>query len=103
MNTISDDDWRLTGQDKYLLGATLRFENYAPPSEMWEHDHCDFCWEKFANSDNPDGFKNGYATLDHAHWICGGCFNDFRQKFKSGAWGCAAKVFIYCKLLVGAV
>jgi hypothetical protein len=82
MNTISDDDWRLAGQERYLVGAILRLENYVPPSEIWDHDHCDFCWEKFTFGDNTAGLKRGYTTLDHSHWICEKCFHDFQSRFK---------------------
>ncbi len=33
MNGSQDDDWRLTWQEKYLSGATLRFEAYVSPSD----------------------------------------------------------------------
>ncbi len=81
MSGTQNDDWRLTGQEKYLFGATLRFEAYVPPSDHWEHDHCDFCWGKFTGENVVDGLNVGYTTLDHAHWICETCYADFRELF----------------------
>ena len=40
---IEDDDWRLQGQEKYLLGRTMRWATWAPYREDWDHDHCEFC------------------------------------------------------------
>jgi hypothetical protein len=77
-------DWRLQGQARYLQGAVLRWEAYAPYREDWDHDHCAFCSAKFAEADLiPGALHEGYATLDHYHWICETCFIDFKERF---AW-----------------
>jgi hypothetical protein len=74
------DDWRLQGQEKYLKGATLSWKRYARPSESWDHDHCEFCWDKFMEVDIPDTLHAGYATADN-RWICPRCFGDFVDLF----------------------
>jgi len=71
---VDKNDWRLQGQEKYLLGAKLKLCEFDG-----EHDHCSFCWEKFSKNDND--LKNGYCTLDNYHWICQKCFNDFKDMF----------------------
>jgi hypothetical protein len=69
----SDDDWRLTGQEEYLLGAEFIRKPYRARSETWEHEHCEFCWAKFMDpefsvehqqfiEDNPEILTEGYAT-----------------------------------------
>jgi len=76
-------DWRLGGQERYLTGVTLRWQEYHAPSANWDHDHCAFCWAKFMDSPEPNVQRTGYATPDHKHWICPQCFADFRDRF---AW-----------------
>jgi len=75
------DDWRLQGQEKYLKGATLSWKAYVRPSESWDHDHCEFCWEKFMGGETPDNLHEGYATADNYRWICARCFADFADMF----------------------
>ena len=74
-------DWRLQGQEKYLKGVTLSWKSYARPSKSWDHDHCEFCWEKFMDADTPDTLHEGYATTDNNRWICAQCFADFADMF----------------------
>jgi hypothetical protein len=79
------NDWRLTGQEQYLLGKTLRRAQWSTNKETWDHDHCAFCWEKFTtqSSENaPNVELSGYVTEDGRHWICGDCFRDFREQFR---------------------
>ena len=76
-----NDDWRLTNQGKYLLGATLQFRRYVAPSSTWDHDHCEFCWRKFTERTLADTLQEGYATTDTRHWICSICFADFKDRF----------------------
>jgi len=81
---VSDTtDWRLGGQERYLTGVTLRWQEYRAPRADWDHDHCAFCWAEFTERPDPKVQHAGYATLDEYHWICKRCFNDFRDRF---AW-----------------
>jgi len=77
-----ETDWRLTNQAKYLLGVALSRKSWVQRRPDWDHDHCAFCWAKFAAIDGPGILNEGYATLDEAHWICPGCFSDFRERFR---------------------
>lgn len=76
---IKKDDWRLTFQEEYLKGVELFWSTYSLYSETWDHDHCDFCWEKF--SLQKDDLHEGYTTKDRYYWICELCFNDFKDMF----------------------
>lgn len=75
------DDWRLTNQEGYLRGATLRWTTYVPPRPGWDHDHCEFCWAKFMAGGVPETLAAGYATPDRSHWVCPTCCADFRARF----------------------
>jgi hypothetical protein len=78
---VKEDDWRLQGQEDYLLGIKLRFEKYSAYSEKWDHDQCEFCWSKFMVSNDPDVETEGYTTEDNYRWICKKCFEDFQEMF----------------------
>jgi len=75
------DDWRLTGQERYLSGVSLRFATYAPAPGN-DHDHCEFCGTKFTLLDIPGSLRRGYTTDDRYRWICETCFADFLDRFK---------------------
>jgi hypothetical protein len=77
-----ENDWRLTNQETYLKGVPLCRKKYVQYSDSWEHEHCEFCWAKFMNEDAPDVLREGYATEDNYRWICGQCFEDFKDLFQ---------------------
>lgn len=81
------DDWRRQGQEKYLMGISLVAKDYTPPSDTWDHDHCEFCGAKFSPQDGD--LHNGYTTLGgYSRWICSECFEDFKGEF---GWTVASK------------
>ena len=60
----------------------LHWRSYRQRSAERDHDHCEFCWAKFALAALlPDALHAGYTTEDEYRWICEGCFNDFRERF----------------------
>jgi hypothetical protein len=73
------NDWRRQGQENYLLGLKLVFQDYHPYRFGWDHDHCEFCGLKFSLSG--DDLRKGYSAANGYHWICSDCFNDFRDEF----------------------
>jgi len=79
-NNVSNDknDWRYTGQDEYLMNVQLKFNKF--DKSIRDHDHCEFCGEKFSEYDGT--LHEGYCTLDNYHWICETCFHDFQDMFK---------------------
>lgn len=74
-------DWRLLrGQEQYLSGVSLVWHKYRPKNPNNDHDHCEFCMEKFGFSESD--LHYGYSTLDNDIWICKICFEDFKKDFK---------------------
>ena len=73
------DDWRLQGQERYLLNVALEFKTYLCRSGS-DHDHCEFCYAKFS-LDIPDALTAGFATADAYRWICAVCYSDFKHQF----------------------
>ena len=72
-------DWRLRNQEDYLYKKKFYFCKYEP-KDVWEHDHCEFCNEKF--SKNPGDLHEGYSTKDRYYWVCVQCFKDFKKQFR---------------------
>ena len=75
------DDWRLAGQERYLSGVALEWADWQPPRPGWDHDHCEFCFAKFAGPELLDTLHAGYTTPDRSRWVCKECFADFRERF----------------------
>ena len=73
------NDWRITNQKKYLDKVHIIKSNISQFPEK-DHEHCCFCWAKFGN--DFDMLKYGYCTIDHNHWICETCYNDFKEMFE---------------------
>ena len=74
-------DWRLQGQEKYLLAKTFVIKRYADRKTTTDHDHCEFCSAKFSET-IPECLRSGYTTTNDYHWICDKCFTDFKELFK---------------------
>ena len=73
-------DWRLLrDQIKYLYGVGLVYHTYTPSNSNNDHDHCEFCMQKFGYGKTD--LHQGYSTEDNYTWICKNCFNDFNEKF----------------------
>jgi len=72
---MNKDDWRLMGQERYLKEKELYFKNYKA-SENDDHDHCEFCSDKFISKE-----QKGYCTTDYYYWICPQCYKDFKELF----------------------
>lgn len=82
---VERDDWRRTGQERYLKGATFERRSFTPPPDNpdWDHEHCSFCWAKFmteAPDHDPAVMTDGYMSTD-GRWVCDSCFEDFRKEF----------------------
>lgn len=79
-----DNDWRLRGQEDYLMGKTLYFIRFQKHSEKWDHEHCDFCWAKFSDfeGDLHEGYCTGTDNKGSEYWVCPECYNDFKDRFE---------------------
>jgi hypothetical protein len=67
MSPVAADDWRLQGQERYLLGATLKRMVWSSGNPENDHDHCEICTKKLASAEIPDSIQEGYSTLDRYH------------------------------------
>ena len=74
---IRKDDWRLMGQEEYLMKSQLLHKYWKEHKPGWDHDHCEFCGEKFYRNTDL-----GYCTVGEYYWICETCFQDFNEMFK---------------------
>jgi len=77
--TNDKNDWRLMGQDEYLINEKLISLKYQKHSEIWDHEHCEFCSKKI--SEYEGDLHEGYCTINNQWWICEECFNDFKKVF----------------------
>ena len=75
----SKTDWRITNQANYLKNKQLKHAVYSKSLLNREHDHCEFCMERFSEYDGD--LHEGYCTEDEYHWICKQCFDDFKEMF----------------------
>ena len=80
---VDKTDWRRNGQESYLMNVKLYHLHFQPYSAKWEHEHCEFCWDKFGISE--DDLHDGYCTTPQnssgSYWICPECYHDFKDEF----------------------
>ena len=79
---MSEQDWRLQGQETYLRGLAWKYSNWRLTREGWDHDHCELCWAEI--SDDASGhadYNAAWTTADEYRWVCPVCFADFRDRF----------------------
>ena len=81
------DDWRARDQEVWE-GVHLRWARWWPYRPGWDHDHCEFCWQKLGDEGLAEHSSEpvdtaGYVTDDDYHWFCATCVDDFRERF---AW-----------------
>ena len=75
------EDWRLfKQQEKYMYGILLIKQPYKPQNKNNDHDHCEFCMNKFGFG--IDDLHYGYSSEDRSIWVCEQCYEDFKNKFK---------------------
>jgi len=75
-----EEDWREQGQEEYLSGLHFTWQTYTPYKEGWEHDHCEFCSQKFCNNIE-SCLTEGYSAEDGYRWVCKQCMIDFQEKY----------------------
>jgi hypothetical protein len=76
---VPKDDWRRTDQEEYLTGIPLKFMARYPKGPLYDHDHCEFCFQEISMYEGAT--HCGYCTLDEYRWICPACYEDFREEF----------------------
>ncbi|GAB3396912.1 hypothetical protein GCM10027568_31990 [Humibacter soli] len=77
------EDWRLTDQETYLEGRSLRFAGWTAYRPGWDHDHCEFCFAEISNDSTGHAeYSEAWVTADDGYtWVCPQCFTDLRQRF----------------------
>ncbi len=85
---VSDTDWRLVGQEKWLKGIELHYTEFRKRQgrEDWDHEHCEFCWQKIVGRADLNKYKSdviceAYTDEVGYRWICPTCFHDFQSRF----------------------
>lgn len=77
--TKQDDDIVLPWHEEKLTGVELICHSWHSTVQN-EHDHCVFCWDKFAEYDGC--LHEGYSTRDCYYWICQSCFHALQARFR---------------------
>jgi hypothetical protein len=68
--TIEDDEWRLDrGAHETLAGVSMCWARYVAPRRDWDHDHCEFCWQKFVDPTYPERFLVGDEAVNYREWL----------------------------------
>lgn len=68
--------WEITEKVPVLTASGFTEKNN-------DHDHCEFCFKRFFYTVDND-LKQDYvyynALTNQTNWICGKCFNDFKEE-----------------------
>jgi len=77
------DDWRLRGQEEYMMNMSFVYKKFVPQEVGEDHTHCEFCWHKFMENaeEVKDASEHGYCSSEQEKWVCEECFEDFKQMF----------------------
>ena len=73
------DDWRVMGQEGYLMRKKLRHCSFDRSMCFEDHDQCEFCFAVFDCDTNSPILA--YYSPEARVWICEDCFRDFHQHF----------------------
>jgi hypothetical protein len=78
---IEEDDWRLQGGTKLVMGHTLTWKKWRAPRPSWDHDHCTLCFQRLAEPEKhfTDAQYEGYADERDYYWLCRQCALDFKD------------------------
>jgi len=79
---MTNDDWRLSGQQGHLEGRRMKWRKWSAPRPDWDHDNCAFCWAEFAaEASDHAPYDAGWITADDEdEWVCPPCFDGFRER-----------------------
>ena len=73
------DDWRIMGQEGYLLKKHLQHRRFDRELCIEDFDQCEFCWAVF-DKDKTHPEKAYYEPINK-RWICEQCYTDFKEYF----------------------
>jgi hypothetical protein len=89
-------DWRYdTEYYSYLIGLDFKYKLftsfYTAQNFLWDHEHCEFCWQTITDQYNADNCNDkkigidydtgGYVSTDDRHWICEACFDELKNAY----------------------
>lgn len=70
------DDWRLMGQEGYLLNKKLQHRHFDSRLGAIDGKCCDFCFTHFETED-----ILAYYESESDVWICEDCYRHFQEHF----------------------
>ena len=73
------DDWRIAGQEGYLLNKQLQYRRFSRSLVRDDFDKCEFCYAPF--DVDPDNPLMAYFEPSGQYWICEECYKDFLVHF----------------------
>ena len=73
------EDWRIRGQEGYLMRKKLQHRVFSREICIEDYDQCEFCWKVFDQDSNHPLFA--YYEPTERVWICETCFKDFDKYF----------------------
>ena len=76
---MMNEEWRILPYHEEKFGGRVLNRCHWREEKGNDHDHCAFCWDKFAKYD--DCLHVGYCTEDGQEWICDVCYDDFKDRF----------------------
>jgi hypothetical protein len=76
------DEW-LANAVANLRSKNFRWSRYTQPSPEWDHDHCEFCFQRFAEprANYNDSVEFGFTTPDRFNWVCRECVDKYKDQF----------------------
>ena len=77
------DDWRIMGQEGYLIGKHLQHRKFNRALCYDDFDQCDFCWVCF-DQDTSCPMQAYFEPITR-RWVCETCYADFQEYFH---WTC---------------
>ena len=80
LNDMWRDDWRIMGQEGYLLGKHLEHRRFRIELCHEDFTQCEFCWDTFNMVDGVS--SRAYFSPEEKVWICEKCFTDFCKYFQ---------------------
>lgn len=73
------DDWRVMGQEGYLMDKRLQHRRFDRSICVEDFTQCEFCWSTF--DEDPEHPLMAFFSPDEKVWVCEKCFHDFQKYF----------------------
>jgi hypothetical protein len=73
------NDWRIMGQEGYLLNKKLQHRHFSRTLCRDDFTQCEFCWSLFDKDVSCPSMA--FFEPQGKYWICETCYRDFREHF----------------------